>query len=182
MTQHTSPLVLAGLAGLSLALAGCGAKAPPGAPPPPVTYAEAVLYDGTGALSGKVTLTPKGDMLAGTINIIAGLKAGEHGMHIHAVGQCVLPDFASAGPHLNPTGMKHGTENPEGPHMGDLPILTANADGTASMSFEAHTNLKALFDADGASFVIHADADDMKTDPSGNSGGRILCGVLYRKQ
>ena len=166
----------------SLALAACSAKAPLTAPPPPVSYAEAILYDGQGVKSGRVTLTPRGETLAGTIEVKTGLTPGAHGMHIHAVGQCTLPDFASAGPHLNPGGHQHGTANPMGPHAGDLPALQVGADGTAQAAFVANTTLEQLFDADGAAFVVHAAPDDMKTDPSGNSGARILCGVLYAKQ
>ncbi|BAK66233.1 superoxide dismutase [Cu-Zn] [Sphingobium sp. SYK-6] len=165
-----------------LALAACAQKAPPGAPPPPVPYAEAILYDNTGLPMGKVTLLPQGEALAGSITVRGGLTPGNHGMHIHTIGECKLPDFTSAGPHLNPTSAQHGTQNPAGPHQGDLPMLTADARGEASLKFTAHTSLTALFDLDGASFVVHADPDDMKTDPTGNSGARVLCGVLYRKQ
>lgn len=182
MTAFTRQLLLvSAVAALPLALTACAKKAPPGGPPPPVYFAEAILYDTTGANVGKVTLLPQGDMLQGTIAIRRGLKAGAHGMHIHAVGKCILPDFASAGPHLNPDGKQHGSQNPAGPHQGDLPELVADATGAASLTFPVHTTLATLFDDDGAAFVVHDKADDMKTDPSGNSGDRILCGVLYRK-
>lgn len=162
--------------------AACASKAPAGPPPPPAPdIAEAILYDSGGRMSGKVTLTPQGGALAGEIRVNGGLTPGMHGMHIHAVGQCTLPDFASAGAHLNPTAKQHGTQNPMGPHQGDLPMLEADATGAGSRSFTAETSLASLFDADGASLVVHAGADDMKTDPSGNSGGRVLCGVFFRK-
>ena len=176
----TSMLTMAGIS-LAFALQGCGAKAPAGAPPPPVPFAEGILYNNAGQRAGIVTLKPAGDALQGSVTVTGGLTAGQHGMHIHATGKCTLPDFASAGTHLNPDGKQHGSENPSGPHQGDLPILVADSTGSASMTFMAHTSLEMLFDMDGAAFVVHEKPDDMKTDPTGNSGGRVLCGVLYRK-
>lgn len=176
-----SPRLIVALAALPLLLSACGAKAPPGAPPPPTPYAEALLYDGEGTLSGSVRLTPEGNALAGTVQVTRGLAAGVHGMHIHTIGECKLKDFASAGGHLNPAGKQHGLQNPAGSHAGDLPMLTADANGRAATTFTAQATMDDLFDGDGSSFVIHADADDMKTDPTGNSGARLMCGVLYRK-
>ena len=176
-TRFPSPFLI-----LPLLVAGCAAKAPPGAPPPPVAYAEGILYNADGAHTGTVTLTPEGDHLKGYVEVTGGLAAGAHGMHIHTVGECKLKDFASAGGHLNPTGKQHGMQNPNGPHQGDLPMLTADAGGMGKSSFTAPTTLDTLFDADGSSFVIHAGVDDMKTDPAGNSGARVMCAVLYRKQ
>jgi Cu-Zn family superoxide dismutase len=179
--RSPSPRLFLALAGLPLALAACAPKAPPGAPPPASPYAEALLYDSEGQLTGNVVLTPAGDALNGTVNVTRGLPAGPHGMHIHAIGECRLKDFASAGGHLNPGGKQHGLQNPMGSHAGDLPMLVADATGKGSATFTAQATLDDLFDADGASFVIHAGADDMKTDPAGNSGARVMCGVLYRK-
>lgn len=110
------------------------------------------------------------------------LSPGQHGLHIHSVGQCTAPTFDSAGPHWNPLGKKHGKESPDGPHLGDLPNLVVGADGKA----EAQFNLEGItlrgegniLDGDGASIVIHAGQDDYKTDPSGNSGARIACAVI----
>jgi len=182
MTAKTPSLpALLALVGLPLTLAACGAKAPAGAPPPARPYAEAVLYDSEGQLTGNVVLTPAGDTLNGTVVVTHGLKPGPKGMHIHAVGECRLKDFASAGGHLNPGGKEHGLENPKGSHAGDLPMLVADAAGKGSATFTANATLENLFDPDGASFVIHAGVDDMKSDPAGNSGARIMCGVLYRK-
>lgn len=166
---------------LAFALQGCGAKAPAGAPPPPVPFAEAILYNGSGERSGIVTLKPDGNQLQGSVTVTGGLTPGQHGMHIHTTGQCTLPDFASAGGHLNPTGKQHGLENPAGSHEGDLPMLVADTAGAGALTFTVPATLSTLFDADGAAFVIHAGMDDMKTDPSGNSGSRVMCGVLYRK-
>jgi len=112
-----------------------------------------------------------------------GLPPGPHGAHLHAVGRCDPPDFSSAGPHWNPTNRQHGTDNPAGPHMGDMPNLTAAQDGSGTIDFTVRGatmqgGQQALLDADGAALVIHADADDYRTDPSGNSGGRIACAVI----
>jgi len=116
----------------------------------------------------------------------AGLPHGVHGLHVHAVGRCDAPDFASAGPHWNPANRKHGLNNPDGPHSGDLRNVTVAANGVlgetvtltgASLTAPPGTP-GALLDADGAALVIHAAADDYVTDPSGNSGARIACAVI----
>lgn len=112
------------------------------------------------------------------------LPAGAHGAHLHMIGKCDAPDFASAGGHLNPHHKMHGAENPQGKHLGDLPNVTIAGDGTGSLSVALEGTAAeletALFDADGTAVVIHAGPDDYRTDPSGNSGGRIACGVLTR--
>lgn len=108
-----------------------------------------------------------------------GLAPGEHGIHLHAIGRCDPPDFQTAGPHWNPTAHQHGSDNPQGPHAGDLPNIVIGADGRGSLSAPlAGARLGDLLDSDGAAIVIHANADDYRTDPSGNSGGRIACGVI----
>lgn len=110
------------------------------------------------------------------------LPAGPHGIHVHAVGKCEAPKFVSAGPHWNPAAKQHGRDNPAGPHIGDLPNLDIGAGGTGTVTFTlAGATLSGptgLLDGDGAAFVVHAAADDYKTDPSGNSGDRIACGVF----
>lgn len=113
----------------------------------------------------------------------AGLPAGTYGAHVHMVGRCDGPAFESAGAHWNPMAMQHGSENPQGPHLGDLPNLTVAADGSGSVSFEIpQAQLRGgespMLDPDGAAVIVHASPDDYRTDPSGNSGARIACGVL----
>lgn len=144
--------------------------------------ARAALKDASGADRGEATLTQLPDGVR--INIAAtGLEAGERGFHIHTTGRCEAPAFESAGGHWNPTGRQHGRDNPQGQHLGDLPNLTIGADGrgTAEATIQNATltgGENPLLDADGASVLIHAGPDDYRTDPSGDSGGRIACGVL----
>ena len=112
----------------------------------------------------------------------AGLPPGHYGVHFHAVGRCEGRAFASAGPHWNPTGRQHGSLNPAGHHLGDLPNLDVDEHGAGRLEFTiagaAMSGAQGLFDADGTALVIHAGPDDYRTDPSGNSGARLACGVL----
>jgi len=157
---------------LPFLVAGCSTVAEPqGGPPMPLINA-----------SGQTIGTVRAWQTAGgvTFRVIAsGLPHGVHGVHVHAVGKCDPPDFASAGPHWNPTGKKHGMSNPAGPHAGDLPNVVVKANGVlgATLVLSA-ASMASLIDADGAAVVIHAAADDNMTDPSGNSGARIACAVL----
>ncbi|MEN3975838.1 superoxide dismutase family protein [Emcibacter sp. SYSU 3D8] len=144
--------------------------------------ASAVLKDQKGAVVGTVTLTPGGSGIAMT-GKLTGLTAGSHGFHIHEKGVCE-GDFATAGGHFNPGHAKHGILNDAGRHAGDLPNIEASASGEATVDmFLTGVSLKpgadnSLADEDGTSFVVHAGPDDYKSDPSGNSGGRVACGVL----
>jgi superoxide dismutase, Cu-Zn family len=113
------------------------------------------------------------------------LPPGVHGMHIHEMGKCEPPDFKSAGAHFNPSGKQHGELNPQGAHEGDLGNVRIESNGTAQLSMLADRVTLAdapnsLLKPGGTSIVIHADIDDLKTDPSGGSGDRIACGVVTR--
>ncbi len=172
--------MMAGIGLASLALAACNdeGKMATGTPVAGGASATAMLMTATGAPVGRATATEVGGGVRFTIDA-SGMPAGTHGAHVHMVGRCDAPDFASAGGHWNPTQMKHGTMNPQGPHQGDLPNLVIGTDGRGNIgaTIPAAT-LAGMMDADGAAMVIHAQADDLKTDPSGNSGGRIACGVF----
>lgn len=113
----------------------------------------------------------------------SGIAAGPHGMHVHEIGRCDGPAFTSAGAHWNPTSNKHGRDNPAGPHLGDLENLVIGPDGRGSAEVviagaKLTEGSQPLFDEDGAALLIHAAADDYRTDPGGDSGDRILCAVL----
>lgn len=133
------------------------------------------LVNSSGASAGTVEMQPRN---GGTyIRVEAqGLQPGEHGLHLHAVGKCEGPAFQSAGGHWNPAGKQHGHLNPLGAHLGDLPNMTVSANGHGRLVFLVNGEVRG--DADGTSLVIHANPDDYRTDPSGNSGDRVACAVL----
>jgi len=142
------------------------------------------LKNAQGQSVGTATLTePKGVGVVITLDV-QGLPPGEHAIHIHQVPKCE-PPFATAGPHFNPAGKKHGLENPDGPHAGDMSNFTVGADGSAhTMITNGRVTLgpgaNSLVANGGTALVIHARADDMKTDPAGNAGDRIACGVIAK--
>ncbi|WP_030541497.1 superoxide dismutase family protein [Sphingobium sp. DC-2] len=148
----------------------------------PAASATAVLLAGDGSPRGEARVTEAADGLHVTINA-TGLTPGIHAVHVHGTGVCTPPDFTSAGGHWNPTGRQHGKDNPAGMHMGDMPNMLAGADGSGQMEYVIpgamlRSGSTPLLDADGAAIVIHAQADDNKSDPAGNAGGRVACGVV----
>src|ERR1043165_1948522 len=142
------------------------------------------LKNGQGHDIGTATITPSGKGVRIKLNV-DDLTRGEHGIHFHTVAKCEGPDFQTAGSHFNPDGKKHGLKNPEGPHAGDMMNFMVNAKGMSMATVtDMHVNLgdgaNSLFANGGTALVIHEKADDMNTDPSGNSGGRIACGTITK--
>ena len=142
------------------------------------------IKDAKGQAVGTATIVNKGTGVKISLDL-KSLPPGEHVAHFHQNATCEAPDFKSAGPHFNPESKKHGFENPEGHHAGDLKNFTVKADGTAKASLISKDvtlgeGTHSLYSNGGTSLVIHAKADDLKTDPSGNSGDRIACGVITK--
>lgn len=147
-------------------------------------HAMADLVDGQGQTKGRAMLMQEKDGLHVSVRGV-GLPAGVHAVHIHTIGTCTGPDFKSAGGHWNPMAKQHGHDNPAGQHMGDMPNMTVGPDGTGSLETvipgaRLTGGDKPLLDADGGAIVIHAAADDYKTDPTGNAGERLACGIVKR--
>lgn len=144
--------------------------------------ATAELRNAGGEVVAKATFTQVEQGVKIALEAIQ-LSPGDHAFHIHGVGQCEPPDFSSAGPHFNPFGKKHGVKNPEGAHAGDLPNLVVGPDGTGQLEVVAsdvtlREGENSLFHPEGTALVIHASPDDDLTDPAGNAGARIACGVI----
>lgn len=167
--------MLAGAALLALAgCAGAGAIA---------NTRTVTLRDTGGRTVGTALLTPATDGVQVVLSV-NGLPAGVHGVHLHMTGQCHAPEFTTAGGHFNPGSRQHGFENPNGSHAGDLPNMTVDANGRGSLNGIARgvtlmgDGANSLRKPGGTALVVHASADDYRTDPSGNSGARIACGVI----
>jgi superoxide dismutase, Cu-Zn family len=149
--------------------------------------AEAEIKDSRGQTVGSAVFTPTPQGVAVVVDV-SKLAPGKHGIHVHAAGICEPPDFKTAGGHFNPHAKKHGLKSPEGAHSGDLPNLEVgpNEKGKLTATLSNATlgvgDTASLLGPNGSSIVIHAKADDEMTDPSGNSGDRIACGVIIGKR
>ncbi len=165
--------------GVGIALSGCASMGSDEG-----LSAEATLKDKDGKQVGYAVLiqTPDGLRIA-----VTGyrLPPGTHALHIHEAGKCEPPEFMTAGGHFNPTGKQHGRLNPAGPHAGDLPNMEVKSTGEGGVEITTRavtlgSGPTSLFGIGGTSLVLHAAADDEKSDPAGNSGARIACGVITK--
>jgi len=143
------------------------------------------MKNAKGESVGVATITEKKGAGVEIALDLKGLPAGEHALHFHMTPKCEGPEFTSAGGHFNPAAKKHGMQNPEGPHAGDMSNFTVAAAGTAKTTVSnANVTLGAgansLFTNGGTALMVHAAPDDMKTDPTGNAGARIACGVITK--
>jgi Cu-Zn family superoxide dismutase len=162
---------------------GAATPAPAKKAPPKGETAKAMVKDAQGKDVGEITFeqTAQGVLVRGTLS---NLPPGQHAFHVHETGKCDAPDFKTAGGHFNPSKKAHGIMSPKGKHHGDLPNLHVGQDGRVQFDMFAQHGLtvKSMFDKDGSSVMVHTKEDDYHSDPTGDAGGRIACGVVEKAQ
>lgn len=175
--MHRASIPFAVLA--ALATAGCATAYEDAAN----EVGSATLQNRSGSTVGMAMLYEQGNEVTVTVSL-DGLSAGTHAVHLHTTGDCSATDFTSAGGHLNPMNNEHGTLNPQGAHLGDLPNAQVSSAGvgtvTTTLRGNSLTVLEQIFDGDGTAVVVHEGADDYMTDPAGAAGSRVACGVISR--
>ena len=175
------------VAALSVSTAACSLPyVPPFTSPPPSAVAH--LSDSGGRVVGNAVFLQDGGSVRILVDV-AGVTPGSKALHIHEVGLCEPPSFESAGGHFNPDKAHHGIGTRRGPHAGDLPNIVIDATGKGHLEFtNKHVNVKkgnsssSLLSGKGTALILHAEADDMRSDPEGESGARLACGVIMRAQ
>ncbi len=178
--------ISAALAACALGLTGCASSQ---LATNRVATATATIRNAAGEDRGTADIWQDRDNIVHVDVQVNGMPPGPHGIHFHETGVCTgsgSTAFASAGAHFNPLGRQHGLDSPAGPHGGDAPNFTVAADGTGRATFTTDRvsltdGSTTLFDSDASSIVIHAGADDQISQPAGNSGARIACGVVERR-
>ena len=169
--------VLAALALAGAVAAGCASMS---AGTRPSAVADLAPTKGNVA-KGTVTFTQRSDRLR-VVADVSGLTPGGHGFHVHEKGDCSSDDATSAGGHFNPTGKPHGDPSAADHHAGDMPMLVADASGNARLEIDVDpATVGGANDVVGKGVIVHKDPDDFKTQPTGNSGARVACGVIRRR-
>ena len=180
-TLFRSALFASAIAGSTLSCSRNPAPATTASQANPITVS---LSDAKGASIGTATLSPDPSGVKITL-AVSGLSPGEHAIHVHQTAQCDAPAFTTAGGHFNPEQKRHGLNNPDGPHAGDMPNFTVDATGRSTATIVApgitlSDGPHSVFTGGGTALVIHEKADDMRSDPAGNAGARIACGVIRK--